>query len=282
MYSTEKEAIEAIKNAQLFYKTNYTHIKLLYAKIEPAALTERVKSQLTKLNGYIVCDFDQASDDLLKKAVTENPAVIGRIKNPSVEVQCAAVKKSSYALRYIQDPSDEACNMALDKSINVFPYILNPSYNTQKNAVHRRGEMIQFVPEQTEELQLLALRDKGQAATYGWSWRAFDIIPLFKNPSKKVIMELAKAIKSCHHGREEANFELLMAIDPVAMTTEIKEELFLWDQGTMIGFGYDQAIIDKYYQEIESPYLAQYIVHVFGDLTHKVYFAMKGLLSEGV
>ena len=280
MISTEIAALEAVRDLKYHYKTTYPDVKLLYSKMKSEAITNRVKSALAKVNGYIVCDFDDPGDDLLKKAVTENPAVIGRIKNPSEAVQLAAVKKSSYALRYIQDPCDSACDAALEKSINVFPYILSPSYAAQLNAVSRRGEMIQFVTEQTEELQLAALDDTGQAAQYSWEWRAFDIIPLFKNPSKNVILELAKRMKRSHYrsSTEETNYEILMAVDPVAMTPEVKEELFLFDRATMIGFGYDQELVDKYYQEIDSPKLAQYIVHVFGDVTHEVYFKMKGLL----
>ena len=79
---------------------------------------------------------------------------IAEIKNPSEEVQLAAVKEDVYALYHIENPSEALQLFAVKEHYNAISLIENPSEEIQLAAVNQDAAAIQFIKNPSETLQL--------------------------------------------------------------------------------------------------------------------------------
>jgi hypothetical protein len=122
------------------------------------------------------------SEEIQLAAVKQNVYVwaIQFIKNPSEEVQLAAVKQNGYAIQYIQNPSEKSQLTAVNDYGNAIQFIKNPSEEVQLAAVKQDGYAIQYIKNPSEEVQLAAVKQDGYA------------IKFIKNPSEKMQLAAVK------------------------------------------------------------------------------------------
>jgi hypothetical protein len=116
------------------------------------------------------------SPEVQMAAVKQNSRAIRYIKNPSPEVQMAAVKQNSRAIQYINNPSPKVQMAAVQQNGEVIQYIKNPSPEVQMAAVQQNGEAIYHIKNPSPEVQMAAVQRHGEVIRY------------IKNPSPEVQM----------------------------------------------------------------------------------------------
>jgi hypothetical protein len=106
------------------------------------------------------------SEELQLAAVKKEPSDIKYIKNPSEAVQIAAVKQYSRAIEYIKNPSEAVQLAAVKQNGGAIEYIKNPSEAVQLAAVKKNGWAIGYIKNPSEAVQLAAVKQYGGAIQF--------------------------------------------------------------------------------------------------------------------
>ena len=136
-------------------------------------------------------NLNKCSDEFQIAVVKDSWRAIGHIKNPSVEVQLAAIKTNAEAIKYIVKkaivPSEEVQLAAVSEYGGAIEYIDNPTEKAQLAAVTQNGLAIKHIDNPSEEVQLAAVKQTGYAIKH------------IANPSE----ELQLAAVNRHYGAIE-------------------------------------------------------------------------------
>lgn len=100
------------------------------------------------------------------KKVTQNPASIASIKDPSEAVQLASVRKNGYAVQYIKDPSNEVRLAAVQQNGSAITFIQDPSEEMKLAAIRENGFVLQHIKFPSAAVQLAAVQQSGMAIKY--------------------------------------------------------------------------------------------------------------------
>ena len=103
------------------------------------------------------------SEEVQLAAVEHRGRAIRYIKNPSEQVQLAAVKQNGYAIKYINHPSEQVKLAAVEHRGSAISYIKNPSEQVQLAAVEQDGDAIAYINHPSEQVQLAAVEQDGRA-----------------------------------------------------------------------------------------------------------------------
>ena len=101
-------------------------------------------------------DYTDQSEEKQIALVQYDPSRIMQIKNPSIAVQLAAVKKIGYAIEQIKDPCIAVQLAAVKENGYVIELIEDPCIAVQRVAIHYHHGMIDFIRSPDQEVQLLA------------------------------------------------------------------------------------------------------------------------------
>ena len=141
-----------------------------YLRARRFAKWERLQNH--EFKSSIVTDLDK---------IIITPNYIGDIKNPSEDLQLAAVQRSGYAIQYIKNPSESIQIAAVQENGLAIGFIDNPLEPTQIAAVQQNGYAIEYIFKKgivpSEDVQLAAVKENG------------DSIKFIDNPSE--IVQLA-------------------------------------------------------------------------------------------
>lgn len=107
---------------------------------------------------------DQPKD--LKALVSDNPAYIQFISNPSEAVQAAAVKKDVWAIQYIAHPTPAIKKYVLTKEPQALVYIEEVTEEEVLMAVTKDGSLIKYMDEITPAIQVAAVVQNGYNIEY--------------------------------------------------------------------------------------------------------------------
>ena len=138
------------------------------------------RMRLEKFRQFLEGKKKEKYDELIKKYGTEkkmvekDPFSIRYIKNPSEDVQLAAVKQDVDVIEYIQNPSEKVQLAAIKQGFWAIKYIRNPSEKVKLAAVQQSGYAIEYIKNPSEEVQLAAIQQLPQ------------LITRIKNPTEKV------------------------------------------------------------------------------------------------
>ena len=99
-------------------------------------------------------------------AVKQNGNVIKYIPNPTPETQLAAVKQDIQSIRYINNPTPEVQLAAVKSFGPAIEYIKRPSPEVQLAAVKSFGTAIEYIKRPSPEVQLAAVKDHGRAIRF--------------------------------------------------------------------------------------------------------------------
>ena len=130
------------------------------------------------------------SEELQLAAVKEFGDSIRHIKEPNEKVKLAAVKQSGTAIQYIKNPSKKVKKIATLALKNVkesqiqsfasgygmIQYVTNPSEKLQLKAVKRYPHNLEFIKKPSEKVKLAAVQKNGYTLQY------------IKNPTKEIIV----------------------------------------------------------------------------------------------
>ena len=106
--------------------------------------------------------------------IATNARFLPLIKNPSKQIQLAAVKHDNSALSFIETPSEEMQMAGIDKWHGSIQYINNPTEKVQWAAIKAGPAIIKHIKNPSEALQLAAVSEQGY------------VIQFIKNPSEAV------------------------------------------------------------------------------------------------
>ena len=98
------------------------------------------------------------------------------IKDVTPEVEMAAVKQNTDALKYIKNPTPEVVMTAVTRSGAALRYVKNPTPEVELAAVKQNGEVLRLVKNQTPEIVMAAVKKQGYALQH------------VKNPTPEVVM----------------------------------------------------------------------------------------------
>jgi hypothetical protein len=120
---------------------------------------------------------DQELEDYVK-SVTHG---IKYVKQPSEELQLAAVGSNANSIQHIKNPTERVQLLAITKVPSTIKYITNPSEAIQLAAVAKAAISIQHIDNPTEKVQRLAIKQEGNA-----------MIDYIKNPHPNVVKLVGK------------------------------------------------------------------------------------------
>lgn len=136
------------------------------------------------------------SEEVQMAAVTVNGDALQYIKNPSPAVQLAAVKEYAPAIQYIENPSEELQMVAVKSSPGTLRNIKNPSRKVQLFLVQYDGNLLRLIENPSEEVQMAAIKsDPWQIANVSDPSEEMQLLAVGKvghtikyirNPSEKV------------------------------------------------------------------------------------------------
>jgi hypothetical protein len=106
------------------------------------------------------------SEQVQLAAVNRDSDAIAYIKNPSEQVQIAAVNRDGYAIQYIKKPSEQVQIAAVKQTGFAIQFIDNTSQQVQIVAVKQTGFAIRFIDNTSEQVQLAAVNQDGNAIQY--------------------------------------------------------------------------------------------------------------------
>ena len=107
----------------------------------------------------IVKNYDNVPEYIQIMAI-QYGICITNIKNPSEQVQLAAVKQNGFAIEYIKNPSEQVQLAAVKRDGYAIDYIKNPSEKVQLEAVKQDGRSIQYIQNPTEKVKEYAKKKK--------------------------------------------------------------------------------------------------------------------------
>lgn len=130
--------------------------------------------QIIKSNPSIIATIDDPTEEMKLLAVKKSGLVLEYIKNPTIEIQEAAIDNNARAIKYIGSPTEDMMIKAVNKGWSILEYIKNPTDQVIELAIDKSGWAIQYVKNPSEELQLLAVR------------KNYDSIKYIKEPCERV------------------------------------------------------------------------------------------------
>ena len=98
--------------------------------------------------------------------IRNNPYVIGRIENPTEEMQLLAVQLNGQALQYITNPSPAVQEAAIANTARAIQFIDNPSEDIKLQAVRAGWNNLSYLENPSQELIDAALDQSGWAIKY--------------------------------------------------------------------------------------------------------------------
>lgn len=93
----------------------------------------------------------------------ENIELFKEIKNPTKEVQLAAVNQAPWIIGFIKNPDKDVQLEAVKEGGRVIQYIQNPGKDVQLKAVKNDGYALQYIENPDKEIQLVAVQQNGYA-----------------------------------------------------------------------------------------------------------------------
>lgn len=99
-------------------------------------------------------------------ALTEISLQIEYIKNPSEDIQLAAIKRWVGTIKYIKNPSETLKLTAVTQNGYAIAYIDNPSEELQLAAVNSNGCSIKYIDNPSEKVQRAAVNNNERAIEY--------------------------------------------------------------------------------------------------------------------
>lgn len=104
---------------------------------------------------------DDIGSKLAWLAVNDDGKSLIYIKNPTLAMQIAALKRDGYAIRNIDNPSEQLQLLAVKQNGNAISEIENPTEAVKLAAVTNDGNAINYISNPSDELKLAALRQNG-------------------------------------------------------------------------------------------------------------------------
>lgn len=145
----------------LFKIFNSGMLYIFNIKIKNKDVHNYIVNNFKKDNDHISYYFsicENLSENNIKKFISNCGCLIGRIVNPSEELQILAVKNNYEAIRYIKNPSKLIETIAIKSNPNSIMFIKEPSETCQLYAVYKNPELIKNIRIPIEDVQLLALQ----------------------------------------------------------------------------------------------------------------------------
>lgn len=142
-------------------------------------VTEKVKQEAIKYFPSNIAAIENPSEELKRLALTQNPLTIQSIENPTISDIELALKQDPETLKVIRevhediDIPEETLLNVVEEEPNMIAFIDNPSEAVQLQAVRRRGLSIQFLNNPSEEVQIEAIKE------------TFMAIAKINNPTEK-------------------------------------------------------------------------------------------------
>ena len=183
-YPNSKIAFVFGKNTQFPNEENKmleTKDKIKLTKKYPQ-LCAIFKEQAEKVNQLWL--LKNPSEEIQLAAITSNSHAIKYIANPSEAVQLAAVTNDCYVIEYIKNPSEAVQLAAVTKNYYTIEYIKDPNEAVQIAAVTSNSHALQYIANPSEAVQLAAVTRNGCAVRF------------IKNPSEAV--QIAAVTNSGH------------------------------------------------------------------------------------
>ncbi len=121
---------------------------------------------------YIIKNLDNNTfnDELMKKIVENEPEWLMFIKDPSEDVQLAAVRKSAYNIIYIKNPTENVQLEVVRRDGEKIKWIMDNGITTSKDvqlaAVSYHGSCIRHIENPSEPIQLAAVKNFADSITY--------------------------------------------------------------------------------------------------------------------
>ena len=173
----------------LVENTIYRYAYALSIATDPDSEKREYAKKLMKLFGQ-----EEYSNKLLT-AISNNPMLISKIKNPSEQVQLAAIQTYANAIKYIKTPTEQVQLAAVQQNGHAIKYIENPTEQVQLAAVNQNGYAIEYIKNPSEQVQLAAVEQDG------------DAIRHITNPSEQVqlaaVQQNGHAIKYIENPTEQ-------------------------------------------------------------------------------
>jgi hypothetical protein len=120
------------------------------------------------------------SESELVQIVSNDPSIIGSIRNPSEKVQLAAVEKDFYSLEFIKNPTEKVQLFVITRNPNMIELIKNPTEKVQLATIKGNSSLIRLMVNPTEKVQLAAIENSIRRIQY------------IKNPTEKVQLAVIK------------------------------------------------------------------------------------------
>ncbi len=120
------------------------------------------------------------SEGELVQIVSNDPNVIGSIRNPSEKVQLAAVEKDFYSLEFIKNPTEKVQMSVITRNPTMIELIKNPTEKVQLATIQSNSSLIRLMVNPTEKVQLAAIENNIRRIQY------------IKNPTEKVQLTVIK------------------------------------------------------------------------------------------
>lgn len=120
-------------------------------------MSENDKMDMIREDGLDIQFIKNPSDDMQMAAIVQNPESFRMIKNPSEKIQEYAIKILPDLIKYIPNPSENIQNVALRENPLYIMHIKNPSEKVQMYVVERNPNSIRFINDPSDKVQLHAV-----------------------------------------------------------------------------------------------------------------------------
>ena len=174
----------------LYYVKNQTNkIAEVAVRADPSIFpyvkdkTDAITKIAIKADGLNIAYVENRTAELALMAVKQNGMALKYIMiNKTREVCLEAVKQNGHAIRYIDILDDEIVKIAIDNDPSIFGYIsvTNMTPELRKEVVSKRPMQLKHIPEQTDELCLIALN------------KDINAIDVIRDPTLVVCLFVAK------------------------------------------------------------------------------------------
>ena len=169
------------ENTILSWTSRFPEIKSATKKYEEKPIflfdnpdEEKQRQAIRSSNGYHFQFIKNPSYEIQKAAIQENGYTIRFIENPSYELQKLAIFQNGAAIKHIKNPTEAVKRAAVRNDWTVLQYIEDPSEELKKLAVQLNGYSISQITNPSEEIQMLAVQQNPSVLIY------------IKNPTPKV------------------------------------------------------------------------------------------------
>lgn len=105
-------------------------------------------------------------DNLLKRAVNQEPLALEHVKKQSKEICFMAIKKNANALKFVQHQTPEMCSLAIEMTGEALQHVKKQTDELCLAAVSRKGSTLIYVQNQTANICLTALNRSKKALPF--------------------------------------------------------------------------------------------------------------------